>query len=160
MISTWRLTKPWVKRHCPYLWCVWVYISWFLDNETRHCLNLPMFAFFGALWSVPEQDRTLGLLLRGGESTLVSHLTQLRHMEPALFDYCIIWTAIIAVFPCITAFIISLRVPDPDSHLDARISRYLLEGLYILCSCTITMLVRVIVVITTKKKQITAQGCV
>lgn len=74
--------------------------------------------------------------------------------------YCIIWTGIFTVFPPITPFIILSQVTNSDSHLEARMSRYLLEGLYIMSSCTMRMPVRVIIVMATKQKQTTAQGYV
>lgn len=63
---------------------------------------------------------------------------------------CIIWTGIFTAFASITPFIILLQVTHSDSHLEARMSRYLLEVLCIMSWSLVRMPVRIIVIMATK----------
>ncbi len=74
---------------------------------------------------------------------------------------CAIWTGIFTVFPSHYTphyFGTGHKLWLSSWSQNAAVSRYLLEGLNIMSSCSMRMPLRVIIVIATKQKQTTAQG--
>lgn len=66
-------------------------------------------------------------------------------------------------FPChytLHYFVAGHKLWLSSCSQNAAVSRYLLEGSYIMSPCTMRMPVRVIIVLATKQKQTTAQGFV